>query len=73
MTDAMPALASGNNVVAFGNWRRRYLLRDRVGSMQITVDANITTAGQTKFYLRRVVGGCIVNHEALKTVKYAVS
>lgn len=69
LTDAMPSIANDAIPIAFGNWRRGYVLADRVGSMQITVDNNITTPGQVKFYLRRVVGGCVYNHEALKLLK----
>lgn len=68
-SDAMPAIANDAHPIAFGNWRRGYLLADRVGSMEITVDSNITTPGQTKFYMRRVVGGCVLNHEALRVIK----
>lgn len=68
-SDAMPQVANDAHPIAFGNWRRGYLLADRVGSMEITVDGNITTPGQTKFYMRRVVGGCVLNHEALRVIK----
>lgn len=69
LTDAMPAVADNAYPIAFGNWRRGYVLCDRVGSMQITHDANITTPGQHKFYIRKVVGGIVYNHEALKLLK----
>lgn len=68
-SDAMPQVANDAHPIAFGNWRRGYLLADRVGSMEITVDNNITTPGQTKFYVRRTVGGCVLNHEALRVIK----
>lgn len=68
-SDAMPQIANDAHPIAFGNWRRGYLLADRVGSMEITVDSNITTPGQTRFYLRRTVGGCVLNHEALRVIK----
>jgi HK97 family phage major capsid protein len=71
LTDAMPAPTSNQYCIAFGNWARGYLLADRVGTMRITHDDNITTPGYHKFYLRRVVGGCVYNHEAVKLLKYA--
>lgn len=69
LTDAMPAIANDAFPIAFGNWRRGYVLADRVGTMSISVDNNITTPGQVKFYMRRVVGGIVYNHEALKLLK----
>lgn len=69
LTDAMPAIANDAFPIAFGNWRRGYILADRVGTMQITVDSNVTTPGQVKFYIRRVVGGCVYNGQALKLLK----
>jgi HK97 family phage major capsid protein len=71
LTDAMPAPSSNQYPIAFGNWSRGYLLADRVGTMRITHDDNISTPGYHKFYLRRVVGGCVYNHEAVKLLKYA--
>jgi HK97 family phage major capsid protein len=68
-TDAMPAIANDAFPIAFGNWRRGYVICDRVGTMQITHDNNITTPGKHKFYMRRVVGGCILNHQAIKVLK----
>ena len=70
LTDAMPAATEGLFPIAFGNWRRGYLLADRSG-LEITVDANITTPGQVKFYVRRRVGGKVLNHQAIKLLKFA--
>jgi HK97 family phage major capsid protein len=71
LSDAMAAPTSNNYCIAFGNWRRGYILADRVGTIRITVDDNISTPGYTKFYVRKVVGGCVYNHEAVKLLKYA--
>lgn len=71
LTDAMPANSAGNHPIAFGNWRRGYLLADRIGTMQITIDNNITTPGYVKFYVRRVVGGKVLNNDAVKVLKIA--
>jgi len=73
LTGAMPAPTAGEFPIAFGNWARGYILADRVGTMRITHDDNITTPGYHKFYIRRVVGGVILNHEAVKLIKYAAS
>jgi HK97 family phage major capsid protein len=71
--DAMPAPTAGSYPVAFGNWARGYVLADRVGTMRITHDDNISAPGYHKFYMRRVVGGCVYNHESLKVAKLGIS
>lgn len=65
--DAMPVSALNALPVLFGNWRRGYLLADRVG-MSIIVD-QVTTPGQTRFYVSRRLGGRIKNNDALKALK----
>ena len=70
--DAMPAVAGNAYPIAFGNWRRGYLLVDR-GPTRITVDENITTPGQVKFYVRRRVGGCVLNNDAIKVGKVSTT
>jgi HK97 family phage major capsid protein len=70
-SDAMPAVGTDNFPIAFGNWRRGYVLVDRVG-MRITVD-EVTTPGQVRYYVRRRVGGIIRNNDALRVVKWAAS
>ena len=69
-SDAMPSIGAGNFPMAFGNWKRGYVLTDRVG-MRITVDNNITSPGYIKYYIRRRVGGCIRNNDALRVVKWS--
>lgn len=53
--------------VAFGNFKRGYLLVDRVG-MRMTLD-NVTTPGFIKFYTRRREGGIPLNNDAIKFLK----
>ena len=72
LTDAMPAVGSNAFPIAFGNWRRAYLLADR-SQMAITIDQGITTPGQFKFYVRKRVGGIVLNNEAVKLVKIATT
>lgn len=73
MTDAMDACGAGNYPVAFGNFRRGYILADHANGLRITVDESITTPGQTKFYIRKRVGGIVSNNEAIKLLKMAGS
>ena len=53
--------------VLFGNFARGYLLVDLVG-LRITVD-EVTTPGYVKYYVRRRVGGCILDNYAIKAGK----
>ena len=69
-TDAMQAYVADAHPIAFGNWRRGYEIADR-SDIRLTVDANITTPGQIKFYARKRVGACILNADALKLLKLA--
>lgn len=53
--------------IAFGNFRRAYVLVDRVG-LRITRD-NVTNVGFVRFYIRRREGGHVLNNDALKFIK----
>ena len=66
--EQMPDPAGGAFPVGFGDWRRAYLLADRT-QMRITIDNNITTPGKIKFFVRRRVGGCVLNNDAAKVLK----
>jgi HK97 family phage major capsid protein len=63
---------ANNHPIAFGDFSRGYLLVDRVG-LRITVDANITTPGRIKYFIRRREGGHVLNNDAIKFLKNAVS
>lgn len=69
LTDALPNVAANAFPIAFGNFRRGYLLADHASGLRITVDDNITTPGYTKFYIRKRVGGKVANNEAVKLLK----
>lgn len=60
-------IGSNKYPVMFGNFRRGYLLVDRVG-MRITRD-NVTNIGFIKFYVRRREGGIVCNNDAIKVLK----
>jgi len=55
--------------VAFGDFRRGYLMVDRIG-MRIVVD-NVTTLGKVRFYISKRVGGTVLNNDAIKWIKTA--
>ena len=50
----------GNHPILFGDFRRGYLIVDRVG-LRITVDDNITTPGYVNWYIRKRVGGILLD------------
>ncbi len=72
LTDSVDAATADLFPVAFGNWKRAYLFTVR-NDIRVTVDDNISTPGQVKFYVRRRVGGKVLNHEAAKLLKFAAS
>jgi HK97 family phage major capsid protein len=53
--------------VAFGNFRRAYVIADRVG-LRITRD-NISNVGFVRFYVRRREGGTVLNNDAVKWLR----
>jgi HK97 family phage major capsid protein len=55
--------------VAFGDFRRGYLMVDRVG-LRLIVD-NVTTLGKVRFYISKRTGGCVLNPDAIKWIKTA--
>jgi HK97 family phage major capsid protein len=68
----MPDIAANAFPVAFGDFKEAYLIVDLVG-LRMTIDDSITTPGQTKFYLRKRVGGKLLNDDAVKVIKVAAS
>jgi len=58
--------------ILFGDFRRGYLIVDRVG-LRITVDNNITVPGFIQWYIRKRVGGILLDNNALKAGKFATS
>jgi HK97 family phage major capsid protein len=63
--EQMPNIGANNFPVAIGDWQRAYILADRTQT-RITVDANITTPGRVKFFVRRRVGGAVLDNHAAK-------
>ena len=65
--EQMDSPAEAKHPIAFGNFRRGYLLVDRVG-LRITRD-NVTNVGFVRFYVRRREGGIVLNNDAIKFLK----
>jgi HK97 family phage major capsid protein len=57
--------------VGFGDFRRGYVLADRVG-LRITRD-NVTNVGFVRFYVRRREGGIVLNNDAIKWLRTTVA
>jgi len=68
----MPDIGANAFPVAFGDFMEGYLICDLVG-LRMTVDDSITTPGQCKFYMRKRVGGALLNDDAIKVIKIAAS
>lgn len=69
-SEDMPVVAANAFPLAFGDFKEGYLICDRVG-MRVTRD-EITTPGFVKFYVRKRVGGCLRNTQAIKLLKVAL-
>jgi HK97 family phage major capsid protein len=65
--EQMPSIAAGNFPVAFGDFRRGYLLTNRIG-LRITVDP-YSQPGYVRFYVRRRVGGTPLVNDAIKFLR----
>ncbi len=70
--EAMPDIGTNALPIALGDWRKAYRLADR-SEIRITVDANITTPGRVKYYVRRRTGGCVLNNDAAKFLKTTIA
>jgi HK97 family phage major capsid protein len=69
--EQMPDVAANAFPVAFGNFRRGYVLADRVG-LRITRD-NVTNVGFVRFYIRRREGGIVLNNDAIKFLRTTIA
>lgn len=65
----MPNEGANAYPIAFGDWKRAFVLVDRI-DMQITRDPyTVASSGQVKFHARRRVGGQTVLGEAIRLLK----
>ncbi|MGN6208829.1 phage major capsid protein [Asticcacaulis sp.] len=65
--DNMPALSAGALPIAFGDYKRAYLILDRVGIRLLRNPYKVN--GKVAFYTTKRVGGGLVNFEAVKLLK----
>ncbi len=67
----MPSIAAGSLAIAFGDFNAGYHIVDRQG-VRILRDS-FTAKPYVKFYTTKRVGGDVINFEAIKLLKFAVS
>lgn len=60
----MPGIGAGTTPIAFGNWRRGYVISD-IHSMTMLRDP-LTRKGFTMFYVEKRTGGCVLDTNAIK-------
>jgi HK97 family phage major capsid protein len=67
----MPSIASNAHAMAFGDWKRAYLIVDRLG---FTVLRNpYLNPPYVRFHMRKRVGGGVKMFEAFKTIRFSAS
>lgn len=69
--EEMPNIASGANAIAFGDFRRGYLIVDRQG-VRILRDP-YSAKPYVLFYTTKRVGGGVQNFDAIKVLKFSAS
>ncbi|MFW1676447.1 phage major capsid protein [Pontibacter sp. JAM-7] len=69
--DFMPDIGANSLSIAFGNFKRGYLITDRRG-VQVLRDP-YTSKPYINFYTTKRVGGGVQNFEAIKLMKFATS
>lgn len=70
-SEDMPNIAANSFSIAFGDFKRGYLIVDRLG-IRVLRDP-YTTKPYVLFYTTKRVGGGVQNFEAIKLVKFGVS
>ncbi|MFN3867622.1 MAG: phage major capsid protein [Hyphomicrobiaceae bacterium] len=68
--EAMPDIAAGSHAVAFGDFRRGYLIVDRVG-IRVLRDP-YSSKPYVLFYTTKRVGGGVQDFDAIKLLKFGV-
>jgi HK97 family phage major capsid protein len=70
-TEDMPAVVANSLSVAFGDFRKAYLIADRTDT-SLVVDP-YTTKGSTMMYLARRTGGALLDSNAVKLIRFATT
>lgn len=67
----MPDVAADSFPIAFGDFRRGYLIADRIGVRMVRDE--VTTPGYVKFIISKRIGGKILDSDAIKLLKVAIT
>lgn len=68
---AMPDIGANAFAIAFGNFKRAYVIIDRIG-LKLIIDP-LTQKPLVLYYCYRRVGGALANSEAVKLLKFSAS
>lgn len=71
VAEDMPVVGAGNFPIAFGNFRKGYLIADIAGVWMIRDE--VTKPGYVRFPMSKRVGGKLLDTNAIKLLKIAVS
>ena len=63
----MPAVGAGNKPIAFGDFRRGYMIVDRVNLAILRDPFTQATSGNVRYVARKRIGGQVILPEAIKT------
>lgn len=69
----MPAVGAGLYPVLFGDYRKGYVISDRIAISVVRDNVTQATSGNVRFIMRKRVGGQVVLAEAIKKLKIAAS
>lgn len=69
----MPDVGAGATPIVLGDFNQGYRIVDRVSLALLRDPYALATKGQTRFHLRRRVGGGVVKPEAFKLIKVSAS
>lgn len=67
----MPALGANSLSLVFGNFKRGYLICDRIGTRMLRDP--FSNKPNVMFYSTKRLGGCVLNSECIKVLKFATS
>lgn len=67
----MPGIGASSLSVVFGNFRRGYLICDRIGTRMLRDP--FSNKPNVMFYTTKRLGGCVLNSECIKVLKFSAS
>jgi HK97 family phage major capsid protein len=72
VADHLPSIAADSHSIIFGDLAATYELVEGHG-LRVTIDDNVSTPGQVRWYIRRYLSGNVINNEAARVVKFSAS